>query len=166
VSARNTTMNTLVFSAAVCVVCAVLVSTAAVTLRDRQAANAELDRRRNILVAAGVMPDGERLPPDETNDRFEDFEVAAVDMQTGEEDPSFESAGYDARRAQGDPQRSRPAPRNEAQVGRVPIICSSTRNATTRGSSTCWCCRSRGKASGPRCTGTSPSARTCGPCAG
>ena len=119
-SARNPVTYTLMFSAAVCVVCAVLVSTAAVTLRDRQAANAELDRRRNVLVAAGVVQEGQTLPPTEINDRFEDFEVAAVDMRTGEEDPSFEIAGYDARRAQGDPQRSQPAPRNEAQVARIP----------------------------------------------
>jgi Na+-transporting NADH:ubiquinone oxidoreductase subunit C len=120
VSARNPITHTLVFSAAVCVVCAVLVSTAAVTLRDRQAANAELDRRRNVLVAAAVMQEGQSLPPAEINDRFEDFEVAAVDMRTGEEDPSFTIAGYDARRAQGEAQRSRPAPRNEAQVARIP----------------------------------------------
>jgi Na+-transporting NADH:ubiquinone oxidoreductase subunit C len=120
VSAHNPVTYTLVFSGAVCVVCAVLVSTAAVTLRDRQSANAELDRRRNVLVAAGVMQEGQTLPPAEINDRFEDFEVAAVDLRTGEEDPSFQIAGYDARRAQGDPQRSQPAPRNEAQVARIP----------------------------------------------
>jgi Na+-transporting NADH:ubiquinone oxidoreductase subunit C len=120
VSARNPIAYTLAFSAAVCVVCAVLVSTAAVTLRERQAANAELDRRRNVLVAAGVVQEGQTLPPAEINDRFEDFEVAAVDMRTGEEDPSFEIVGYDARRAQGDPQRSQAAPRNEAQVTRIP----------------------------------------------
>lgn len=119
-SARNPITYTLAFSAAVCVVCAVLVATAAVTLRDRQAANAELDRRRNVLVAAGVVQEGQAVPPAEINDRFEDFEVAAVDMRTGEEDPSFQIAGYDARRAQGDAQRSQPAPRNEAQVARIP----------------------------------------------
>ena len=117
---RDGAVRTLVFSAAVCVVCAVLVSTAAVTLRDRQAANAELDRRRNVLVAAGVLREGQALLPAEINQRFDEFEVAAVDTRTGEEDPSFAHLGYDARRAQGDPQRSRAAPRNDAQVSRVP----------------------------------------------
>lgn len=117
---RSSVTHTVVFSAAVCVVCAVLVSTAAVTLRDRQEANAELDRRRNVLAAAGVVQPGEAIPPAEIEQRFADFEVAAVDMRTGQEDPDVEAAGYDARRAQGDPQASQAVPRNAAQVSRVP----------------------------------------------
>jgi Na+-transporting NADH:ubiquinone oxidoreductase subunit C len=108
------------FSAAVCVVCAVLVSTAAVALRDRQTVNAELDRQRNVLAAAGVAREDERITTDEIERRFADFEVAAVDMRSGREDPAFEVKGYDPRRAQGEPQSSRAVPRNDAQITRVP----------------------------------------------
>lgn len=111
---------TLTFSAAVCVVCAVLVSTAAVTLRERQAANAELDRKRNVLVAAGVLREGEALAAADIERRFADFTIVAVDMRTGQKAASFDPAGYDARRAPGDPQLSRPVARNEAKVDRVP----------------------------------------------
>lgn len=117
---RNVPLQTVLFSAAVCVVCAVFVSTAAVTLRERQAANAELDRRRNVLAAAGVVQPDETLPAAEVERRFADFEVVAVDLRTGREDPAFDTRGYDARRAQGDPRASRAVARNEAQVTRVP----------------------------------------------
>ena len=47
------------FAALVCFVCAVAVSSAAVSLRERQAANAALDKQRNVLIAAGLASDSE-----------------------------------------------------------------------------------------------------------
>lgn len=117
---RSAVGYTIGFAAAVCVVCAVLVSSAAVALRDRQAANEELERKRNVLQAAGVMRPGERLSRAEIEQRFASFEAVAVDLRTGAEDPAFEPVGYDPRRALGDPQASRPAPANDAQIARVP----------------------------------------------
>jgi len=117
---RDSAFRTVLFAAAVSVVCALLVSTTAVTLRDRQAINAELDRRRNVLSAAGVVQLGETLPPAEVERRFADFEAVAVDMRSKREAGSFSVSGYDAVRAQGDPTASRAVPRNDAQVTRVP----------------------------------------------
>jgi Na+-transporting NADH:ubiquinone oxidoreductase subunit C len=120
VPSRNHAAYTVVFSAIVCVVCAILVSTAAVTLRARQMANAELDRKKNVLRAAGAMGETETLAPDEVERRFGAFQVVAVDLRTGQEDPAFATAGYDMRRAQGDPASSRSAPGNPAQITRIP----------------------------------------------
>lgn len=117
---RNRATYTVIFSAIICVVCAVFVSTAAVTLRGRQASNAELDRKRNVLRAAGVMRADEAVPREEIERRFADFEIVAVDLRTGEEDASFDPAGYDQRRAALNPASSLPAPRNDAQITRVP----------------------------------------------
>lgn len=117
---RNYPTYTIAFSAAVCVVCAVLVSSAAVSLRDRQTTNAELDRKRNVLRAAGVMREDETVPADEVERRFASFEIVAVDLRTGDEDAAFDPAGYDPRRAQANPATSLPAPRNDAQIMRIP----------------------------------------------
>ncbi|MGE3508024.1 MAG: Na(+)-translocating NADH-quinone reductase subunit C [Vicinamibacterales bacterium] len=117
---RDTPLRTLLFSAAVCVVCAVLVSTAAVALRGRQVVNAELDRRRNVLAAAGVIGPDEALSAADVERRFADFEAVAVDIRTGQEDAAFDVRGYDPRKAAGDPAASRAVPRNNAQVARVP----------------------------------------------
>jgi Na+-transporting NADH:ubiquinone oxidoreductase subunit C len=120
VKSRNYAAYTVLFSGAICLVCAVVVSTAAVSLRERQQANAELDRKVNVLRAAGVMREDERLPREEVEGRFADFEVVAVDLRTGEEVPDFDPQGYDPRRAQANPTTSLPAPRNEAQITRLP----------------------------------------------
>ena len=117
---RNHPTYTIAFSAAICVVCAVLVSTAAVSLRERQAINAEFDRKRNVLRAAGVMREDEVLSREEVERRFADFEVVAVDLRTGQESAGFDPAGYDPRRAQLNPVSSLPAPPNDAQITRVP----------------------------------------------
>lgn len=117
---RDNARYTIAFSAAVCVVCAVLVSTAAVTLRERQTVNAELDRRRNVLAAAGDILGGEKPSRQEIERRFANFEVVAVDLRSGREDPAVDARGYNARSAQGDPQLSRAVARNDAQVVRVP----------------------------------------------
>lgn len=117
---RNLPSYTVAFSAAICVVCAVLVSSAAVSLREKQTANAELDRKRNVLRAAGMMREDEVLPREEVEQRFGAFQVVAVDLRTGEEDANFDPTGYDPRRAQLDPTSSLPMPRNDAQIMRVP----------------------------------------------
>jgi Na+-transporting NADH:ubiquinone oxidoreductase subunit C len=91
-----------------------------VVLRARQEVNAELDRRKNVLAAAGALDPDEDVTRETIEERFAAFQVAAVDLRTGQEDPSFKVAGYDARRALGDPARSRPAPPNDAQIARVP----------------------------------------------
>ena len=110
----------ILFSTAVCVVCAVLVSGSAVALRERQAVNVELDRKKNVLMVTGAMAAGERLSPDEIERRFASFEAVAVDLRTGTEDPDFTVEGYDPQRAVARAATSRPAPPNAAQIPRLP----------------------------------------------
>lgn len=119
-SQRSSVGYTLGFAAIVCVVCAVLVSTAAVTLRDRQQANAELDRKKNVLLAAGLATADEPLDRAEVERRFASFEVVAIDLQSGEVATDVDVATYNQRRAQADPATSRPVTRNDAQLTRVP----------------------------------------------
>lgn len=119
-SQRSSIGYTIGFAAVICVVCAVLVSTAAVTLRDRQQANAELDRKKNVLLAAGLATADESLDREEVERRFGSFEVVAIDLESGEVAEDVDVATYDQRRAQADPTQSRAVERNNAQVTRVP----------------------------------------------
>jgi Na+-transporting NADH:ubiquinone oxidoreductase subunit C len=121
VQPRSYIVRTVGFATAVCVVCAVLVSSSAVLLRDRQAVNFELDRKRNVLLAAGALRNGEAVTREQIEERFSSFEIVAVELATGEEVPDFSVTGYDARRALADPAASRAVERNEAGVSRVPI---------------------------------------------
>jgi Na+-transporting NADH:ubiquinone oxidoreductase subunit C len=102
---RETIGNTLAVAAGVCVVCSLVVSTAAVGLRPFQEANKILDQRRNILVAAGLLEPGEKADVDAL---FERIEARVVDLRTGEFAPDVSPDALDVRRAARDPRQSTP----------------------------------------------------------
>ena len=82
---------------AVCLVCSIVVSGAAVGLRSLQQANAKLDKQTNILTAAGLYEAG--MSNDKINAVFKQFvERRFVDLSTGEftEAPSEDYDMYKA----------------------------------------------------------------------
>ena len=84
-----------------CVACSVLVSSAAVMLRPTQNVNKELDKKRNILTAAGLYEEG--IDIDAT---YKSVEAKVVDLSTGEYAESIDANSYDARKAAADPSMS------------------------------------------------------------
>ena len=111
----------LLFSAAVCGVCAIFVSSLAVALHDRQEVNELLYKQSNVLEAAGLVEPGEKLAREAIEERFERFEVVLVDLEPGEEVAAGEEAAdFDQQKAKKDPERSREAPENRASIFRVP----------------------------------------------
>ena len=109
----------LAFAGAVCLVCAVLVSGSAVALRDLQAANAERERQRNVLFAAGLADPAEDLSEQEMAERFAAVRAAVVDLETGAELPDVDPASVDPLVEAGITDTSRAAPENLARVRRV-----------------------------------------------
>lgn len=99
---------------ALCIVCSVIVSTAAVVLKPAQEANKSLDRRRNILQAAGMLRPGVSV-----DRQFAVIEERFVDMRTGRFTEAV-GPGYDQRAAAKDPGASRAVPGAEdrAKIGR------------------------------------------------
>lgn len=122
---RDSTSYTILFATAVCVVCALLVSVAAVSLQPRQAAAARLYMEKNVLLAAGLLEPGVDITAAEVNRIFEQrIRVRLVDLATGELVPEgkVDARGYDQRKARGDPATSRVAPPNNAGIGRLPNL--------------------------------------------
>jgi Na+-transporting NADH:ubiquinone oxidoreductase subunit C len=121
---RNSVQYTFMFAGAVCLVCSLFVSIAAVSLQNAQAANRLLDKQKRVLNVAGLYDPADRLSPAEIQQAWDDNIVnVIVDMRAGEEadegavdDPET----YDPRRAAQDPSRSEAAPDNPARVLRVP----------------------------------------------
>ncbi len=109
----------LAFAAAVCVVCAIVVSTSAVALQDLQAANAALEKRRNVLVAAGLAASDERPSAEEIDARFEAIRAVVIDVATGTEVADIDPDSFDDRAAAADQDTSRAAPDNAAGIARV-----------------------------------------------
>jgi len=108
------------FAALVCVTCAIFVSSSKVLLEDRQLLNQTLDRQRNVLVAAGLVSEDERLTREETIDRFTQIRQVVISIETGESttvDPQF----FDQRVAELDLATSFVAPPNRAGINRIPF---------------------------------------------
>ncbi len=120
---RNSWQYIIGFAGLICVFCSLLVSTAVVALKERQSANALLDKQKKVLWVAGLI-DADAVPdPDEVHRLFEGrVHAHVVSLQTGEEAPESEidPATYDQQKALSDPNASREAPANPAQVKRLP----------------------------------------------
>lgn len=82
-SNKETVGKTVGFVIAICVVCAAVVSTAAVGLKDRQIANKLLDQQTNVLEAAGILEAG--MSSKEIVAKYEKFvEAKMIDLDSGD----------------------------------------------------------------------------------
>lgn len=113
------------FAAAVCVVCSLLVSSAATILKQRQAVNVQLDKQRKVLDVSGLVDDVASLDRAEVRELFKSrIRPKFVELSTGEVAPEgeFEAATYDAAKAMKDPETSKEVAPNPARVSRVPLV--------------------------------------------
>ncbi|NKB88350.1 MAG: Na(+)-translocating NADH-quinone reductase subunit C [Acidobacteria bacterium] len=116
---RNATY-VLGFAAIVCVVCAVVVSSAAVVLKDRQDANLAAYREQNVLEAAGFSEPGQPLSGDELTAAAARLTPVVIDLDTGDLNATVDVATFDQRRASTDPATSRSVDANQARIVRIP----------------------------------------------
>ncbi len=116
---RDSVPYTLLVATVLCVVCSVLVASAAVGLRSRQEFNKQLDQKKNVLLAAELYKEGENRPA-EIDDIFADkIESVLVNLETGEPVSSDEidAANYNQREATRDPKMSVPVEPSNALGG-------------------------------------------------
>lgn len=99
---NNSIQKILIVAFALCIVCSVIVSTAAVALRPLQQANQEADRKTNILRVADLYQPG--VPIDE---QFQVVTARVVDLRTGEYTDEFDPETFDSFQAARDPAASR-----------------------------------------------------------
>lgn len=110
---------TILFACAVCIVCAVLVSSSAVSLSELQQSNILLDKQKNVLYAAGLAGPDESLSREEILKRFENIRAVVVDLAQGEE-TDIDPTTFNQAEAAADPATSREAPANRSAIKRVP----------------------------------------------
>ncbi|MFG6179362.1 Na(+)-translocating NADH-quinone reductase subunit C [Halomonas sp. THAF12] len=99
---NNSIKKILTVAFALCIVCSVIVSTAAVGLRSKQQLNQELDRKSNILDVAGLYEPGTDI-----EEAFEQVTPRVVDLRSGEYTDQFDPQTYDSFQAAKDPAQSR-----------------------------------------------------------
>lgn len=97
---KSNNAKTISVALTLCLVCSVLVSAVAVGLKPAQIENARLDRNKNILVAAG-MYNAESDTASDVAERFKDFDVEIIDINTGDylDDDALKAAGIPDRNA-------------------------------------------------------------------
>ena len=100
-SSNDSIKKTLIVAFSLCIVCSVIVSTAAVVLKPAQEANKTLDRKRNILAAAGMLQEGVSV-----EDQFQQVTARVVDMRTGRFADDVDPDSFDQRKAAKDPDQS------------------------------------------------------------
>ena len=112
---RDSVAGTFTVAAVLCVVCSIIVSSAAVGLRPIQDQNKADFERKNILIAVGEIDENgmnaenEKVSRKEINEMFKDvINEKIIDLDTGEEAPSdvVSLKDYDQRAAAKDPAMS------------------------------------------------------------
>ena len=119
---RNSVIYILGFCVAVCLVCAEIVSSSAVGLKEKQDLNKVLDRQKKVLSVAGIDFE-ETASSDEIQSLFSKrIKLVVVDLKTGKVDQAAtkDAASFDQQKAKKDPAQSIDAPKNLAGVRRVP----------------------------------------------
>ncbi len=98
---NDSIQKTLTVAFLLCIVCSVIVSTAAVVLKPSQEANKALDQKRNILAAAGMLEEGRSV-----EEQFAAINTRVVDLRTGRFTDEVDAEKYDQRKAGRDPAAS------------------------------------------------------------
>ncbi|GAA5523495.1 Na(+)-translocating NADH-quinone reductase subunit C [Microbulbifer aestuariivivens] len=79
---KDSVKGTLLVALVLCIVCSVFVSTAAVLLKPMQESNAELDMKRNVLMAGGLLEPG-NTGRSAVEKAFANVKIRYVDLSTG-----------------------------------------------------------------------------------
>ncbi|MCC5903739.1 MAG: Na(+)-translocating NADH-quinone reductase subunit C [Halomonas sp.] len=114
---NNSIKKILIVAFSLCIVCSVIVSTAAVALRPMQQLNQELDRKTNILNVARLYEPG----MDVEQAFREQITARVVELETGDYTDQFDADTFDGFEAARDPAtgRSLSGPRDIAGLSRV-----------------------------------------------
>lgn len=102
---KDSLSNTFAVALLVCLVCSIIVSSIAVALKPVQLVNKELDRKQNILRAAGMLPQGNTVDDQgrDVDELFAEFSVRVVDLETGEYLDNIDPASFDPAKSAKDP---------------------------------------------------------------
>lgn len=82
---KDSPLNTAIVAGSLCLVCALVVSTAASTLKEIQEKNIALDRRKNLLAVTKFAPETMKDSVSINSTYDENFDTLIIDMSTGEE---------------------------------------------------------------------------------
>jgi len=98
---KDTVGRTLGVAAILCIVCSIIVSFAAVSLKDKQAFNVDQDIKKNILVAAGLYNANESI-----DEQFTKIKPILINIEEGTQISDMDIETFDQKQAAKDPARN------------------------------------------------------------
>lgn len=107
-SSGSTAFAVLRFAFIICLIASIVVSAVAQSLKQLQDENKELDKQKNILIAAGLMGEKQKHDKEKMASLFSSIKVEAVNLDTGEVVDGVDVVSYDQRRAGRDAKLSKP----------------------------------------------------------
>lgn len=111
----------ILFAAAICLACSIVVSTFAVVLKERQVRNELLEKQINVLRVAELIGPKESPTAEEADKVFLQIRTLIIDRKSGKPVKDFpDAASYDPIKAARDPATSVEAPKNAAKISRLP----------------------------------------------
>lgn len=115
---NDTIVKTLIVALLLCLVCSIVVSLSAVMLKPEQISNKNLEKQKNILLAAGLLQDASASKND-IETLFDKVEVKLIELDNGEyvEESTVDPKLYDQRKAAKDPELSRALTTAEDEAG-------------------------------------------------
>ena len=121
------------FAVSICLFCSIFVALSAVSLKDRQEANAVLDRQKKVLMVAGLIDNAGRAIGGDSKEPLDPAAIEAlfdsqiipqvIELNTGTVAEGVDPKTFDQQRAMKDPAQSREASSARAmraKVRRVP----------------------------------------------
>ena len=106
--------KTFLVAGGVCVVCSLLVCSAAITLKPIQDRNRAMEHKRNVLLAAGLIEEGQQADIEKL---FEQIDARVVDLESGEFVADASAERFDQAAAERDPTLSRELTAEEDRAG-------------------------------------------------
>jgi Na+-transporting NADH:ubiquinone oxidoreductase subunit C len=112
---NDSVLKTVLIATVLCLVCSVVVSATAVSLRPLQERNAVLAMKKEILRVAGLQD-----PERSVEESFSQVETRIIDLETGQVDTDIDPQTYDFQKASQDPATSVAIPPDQdiASLGR------------------------------------------------
>ncbi|GAB3374065.1 Na(+)-translocating NADH-quinone reductase subunit C [Spongiibacter taiwanensis] len=100
-ASNDSIKKTLIVAFTLCIACSLVVASAAVLLKPAQVANKALDRKANILAAAGMLKADSSV-----EEQFAQITTRIVDLRTGKFTDEVAPKNFDQKKAAGNPETS------------------------------------------------------------
>lgn len=116
--------KTITVAVVLCLVCSVIVSSAAVLLKDKQDANASLDKKMNILLVANLLDEATDISNANIEKAFANIEQKFVNLESGQYVSVSNPTSFNQRKLAKEKQTSVVIKNDLARIGRRSTVAS------------------------------------------